>query len=196
MRKLLSKKLLVLVLAAFSFSASFAQNRTINGTVADESGKPLFGATVLVKNSSVSTTTDPAGNFSLKIPATAKELVISFVGMKSQEISIGDRTNIPVILAVSANSLTDVVVIGYGKASKVNLTTAQTSVSEKQINETVNTTVEQAIQGRAAGVYVTQNSGQPGGGISVNIRGVSSLNRTQPLYVIDGVQIQASEDVS
>jgi TonB-linked SusC/RagA family outer membrane protein len=98
-------------------------------------------------------------------------------------------------MAVSADALTDVVVIGYGKASKVNLTTAQTSVSSKQINETVNTTIEQAIQGRAAGVYVTQNSGQPGGGLSVNIRGVSSLNRTQPLYVIDGIQIQP-DDVS
>ena len=74
-------------------------------------------------------------------------------------------------------------------AKRANLTTAQTTVSAKDIEKTVNTTIEQAIQGRAAGVYVTQNSGQPGGGMSVNIRGISSLGRTQPLYVIDGVQI-------
>jgi TonB-dependent SusC/RagA subfamily outer membrane receptor len=92
--------------------------------------------------------------------------------------------------------MADVVVVGYGRARRANLTTAQASVSAKDIEKTVNTTVEQALQGRAAGVYVTQNSGQPGGGISVNIRGISSLNRTQPLYVIDGVQIQGSEDVS
>jgi len=196
MRKILSRKLLVLFIAAFSFSTAFAQNKTISGTVSDEGGKGLFGATVSVKNTSVSTSTQPDGKFTLDLPANGKVLVISFVGMKTQEITIGDRTNFDITMAVNANALTDVVVVGYGKASKVNLTTAQTSVSSKQIDETVNTTVEQAIQGRAAGVYVTQNSGQPGGGISVNIRGVSSLSSyTQPLYVIDGVQIQ-EEDVS
>jgi TonB-linked SusC/RagA family outer membrane protein len=196
MRKFLSRQLLMLLVAAFSFSTAFAQNKTISGTVSDEGGKALFGATVSVKNTSVSTSTNVNGSFSLNVPANGKVLVVSFVGMKTEEIPIGDRTNFEVTMAVNANALTDVVVVGYGKASKVNLTTAQTSVSSKQINETINTTVEQAIQGRAAGVYVTQNSGQPGGGISVNIRGISSLNRTQPLYVIDGVQIQASEDVS
>jgi TonB-linked SusC/RagA family outer membrane protein len=196
MRKFLSRELLMLFIAAFSFSAAFAQNKTISGTVSDEGGKPLLGATVAVKNTSISTSTNLAGAFSLSVPANGKQLVISFVGMKSQEISIGDRSNFNITLAINANALSDVVVVGYGKASEVNLTTAQTSVSAKQINETVNTTVEQAIQGRAAGVYVTQNSGQPGGGISVNIRGVSSLNRTQPLYVVDGVQVQVSEDVS
>jgi TonB-linked SusC/RagA family outer membrane protein len=87
-----------------------------------------------------------------------------------------------------------VVVVGYGTAKKTNLSTAQVGVSAKAIEKTINTTVEQALQGRAAGVYVTQNSGQPGGGMSVNIRGVGSLSgNTQPLYVIDGVQIQGSE---
>ena len=93
----------------------------------------------------------------------------------------------------SGSQLSDVVVIGYGTAKKANLSTAQVGVSSKQIEKTINTTVEQALQGRAAGVYVTQNSGQPGGGMSVNIRGVGSLSgNTQPLYVIDGVQIQNS----
>ena len=196
MRNILSKKLLLLILTAFSFSTTFAQDRTISGTVSDESGKPLLGATVAVKNTSVSTSTNLSGNFTLNVPADGKELEISFVGMKTQEITIGDRSRFNVTMAVNANALTDVVVVGYGKASKVNLTTAQTGVTSKQMDETINTTLEQAIQGRAAGVYVTQNSGQPGGGLSVNIRGVSSLIRTQPLYVIDGVQIQSGEDVS
>jgi TonB-linked SusC/RagA family outer membrane protein len=196
MRKTLSRELLILLIAAFSFSTAFAQNKTISGTVKDEGGKGLLGATVSVKNTSVSTSTNVDGSFSLDVPANGKVLVVSFVGMKTEEITIADRTNFEVTMAVNANALTDVVVVGYGKASKVNLTTAQTSVSSKQMNETINTTVEQAIQGRAAGVYVTQNSGQPGGGINVNIRGISSLSRTQPLYVIDGVQIQVGEDVS
>lgn len=196
MRKILNKKLLLLFACIASFCATHAQNRKITGKVTDENGKALFGATVAVKNSTVSTSTKPDGSFELFVPSGAKTLAISFVGMKTQDVPIGDKSTFDIALTVNASALSDVVVVGYGKASKVNLTTAQTSVSAKQIDETVNTTVEQAIQGRAAGVYVTQNSGQPGGGISVNIRGVSSLNRTQPLYVIDGVQIQVSEDVS
>jgi TonB-dependent starch-binding outer membrane protein SusC len=197
MRKLLSGKLLLLLIAAFSFSATFAQSRSISGTVSDEGGKALFGATVSVKNTSVSTSTKIDGTFSLNVPANGKVLVVSFVGMKTEEISISGRTNFEITLAVNANALSNVVVVGYGRASKVNLTTAQTSVTSKEMDETVNTTVEQAIQGRAAGVYVTQNSGQPGGGISVTIRGISSINgNTEPLYVIDGVQIQGGGDVS
>jgi outer membrane receptor for ferrienterochelin and colicin len=81
-------------------------------------------------------------------------------------------------------------IIGYGKSRRANLTSAQTTITAKDMEKTINTTVEQAIQGRSAGVYVTQNTGQPGGGISVNIRGVSSINgSTEPLYVVDGVQI-------
>jgi TonB-linked SusC/RagA family outer membrane protein len=125
-----------------------------------------------------------------------KILVVSYVEMKTQEVTIGSNLVFKISLTPEANTLNEVVVIGYGKARRANLTSAQTTVSSKEIEKTINTTVEQAIQGRAAGVYVTQNSGQPGGGISVNIRGVSSLSQTQPLYVIDGVQMQGSEDVS
>ena len=196
MRKTLSGKLLLLLICAVSFSTTFAQNKSISGTVQDENGKALVGATVAVKNTEASTSTKADGTFSLNVPANGKILVVSFIGMKTEEISISGRINFEITLAVNANALSDVVVVGYGKASKVNLTTAQTSVTSKEIDETVNTTVEQAIQGRAAGVYVTQNSGQPGGGINVNIRGISSLNRTQPLYVIDGVQVQVDQDVS
>lgn len=81
-----------------------------------------------------------------------------------------------ITLSATANTLSDVVVIGYGTARRANLTSAQTTVNAKDIDRAINTTIEQGIQGRAAGVYITQNSGQPGGGISVNIRGVSSLN--------------------
>ena len=123
--------------------------------------------------------------------------MFSYVGMQSHEVTIGASSTYSVVLNTSANALSDVVVVGYGKSKKVNLTTAQTGISSQEMDKTINTTVEQAIQGRAAGVYVTQNSGQPGGGISVTIRGISSINgNTEPLYVIDGVQIQGGGDVS
>lgn len=186
------------LLMAFVLSALtvVAQTKTITGIITDQSGTPLSGATVNAKGTKVSTQTDQNGNFKIAVPASSTKLVISYVGAKTTEVSIEGKTVISVSLDVTDNKLGEVVVIGYGKSRRSNLTSAQTSVSAKDIEKTVNTTIEQAIQGRAAGVYVTQNSGQPGGGISVNIRGVSSLGRTQPLYVIDGVQIQANEDVS
>jgi TonB-linked SusC/RagA family outer membrane protein len=174
---------------------AFAQRR-ISGTVTDDKQAPLTGATVVVKGTRVATTTDAAGRYTINVPANGRTLVFSFVGMQSQEQTIGTNDVVTIVLAPTAGTMTDVVVTGYGRARRANLTAAQTSVSAKEIERTVNTTVEQALQGRAAGVYVTQNSGQPGGGISVNIRGISSLNRTQPLYVIDGVQIQSDQDVS
>ncbi|HEX8315610.1 MAG TPA: carboxypeptidase-like regulatory domain-containing protein, partial [Flavisolibacter sp.] len=152
---------------------------------------PLVGATVTVKGTSVATTTSDSGRFSISVPPNGRTLVVSYVGMQSQEVAIGTGSTVSVSLAGTSGTLTDVVVVGYGRARRANLTTAQTSVGVKEIEKTVNTTLEQALQGRAPGVYITQNSGQPGGGISVNIRGISTINgNTEPLYVIDGVQIR------
>lgn len=182
----------VLLLLGILYTAqSFAQGRRISGTVTDDKQSPLAGATVLVKGTKTAVTTDATGNFSITAPATAKTLVVSFVGMQSQEAAIGNGGTINVTLAGTSGTMADVVVVGYGRARRANLTTAQTSIGTKEIEKTVNTTVEQALQGRAPGVYITQNSGQPGGGISVNIRGISTINgNTEPLYVIDGVQIR------
>jgi TonB-linked SusC/RagA family outer membrane protein len=181
----------LLLLCVLVSTLAFAQ-RKISGTVTDDKQAPLTGATVSVQGTRVATTTDAAGRFTLAVPQNGNTLVVSFVGMQQRTVPIsGDVVNVS--LTPTQNSMADVVVVGYGRARRANLTSAQTSVSARDIEKTVNTTVEQALQGRAAGVYVTQNSGQPGGGISVNIRGVSSLGRTQPLYVIDGVQIQESD---
>jgi TonB-linked SusC/RagA family outer membrane protein len=181
----------MLCLTVLSSQALFAQGRTVTGTVSDNQGAPLSGANVSVKNSNLATTTDVNGRFTLSVPATARTLVVSYVGMQPQELAIGTSSTFNVSMTASAAALSDVVVIGYGSARRANLTSAQTTVTAKEIERTVNTTVEQAIQGRSAGVYITQNSGQPGGGISVAIRGISSINNnTEPLYVIDGVQIQ------
>ena len=186
----------LLLLSAVSFFSLAAQEKKISGTVKDEAGTPLAGATVSIKNSRVSTVSDLEGTFSLTLPAGAKTLVITYVGHGTRELSIGNNVTFSVTMHTTTSNLNEVVVIGYGNAKKANLTVAQSTVTSKDIEKTVNTTIEQALQGRSAGVYVTQNSGQPGGGMSVNIRGLSSLGRTQPLYVVDGVQIQSSEDVS
>ncbi|HEU0063575.1 MAG TPA: TonB-dependent receptor plug domain-containing protein, partial [Flavisolibacter sp.] len=188
-------KLPLLLLFLFISSFALAQKR-VSGTVTDDKQIPLIGATVTVKGTTTAVRTDANGKFVINVPDAATRLVISYIGMEDREVGI-DATNIVyAVLSPFSKTLTDVVVVGYGRSRRANLTTAQTSVSAADIDKTVNTTIEQAIQGRSAGVYITQNSGQPGGGMSVNIRGISSLNATQPLYVIDGIQIQGTADVS
>ena len=185
----LRKGLLLFTCVLFCIT-SFAQGRNVSGAVKDERGTPLVGATITVKDTRAITTTDAEGRFTISVPANGRTLVVSYVGMQNQELAISRSNTYNITLATSNTNLTDIVVVGYGRARRANLTTAQTSVGAKEIEKTVNTTVEQAIQGRAAGVYVTQNSGQPGGGISVAIRGVSTITgNAEPLYVIDGVQL-------
>jgi TonB-dependent starch-binding outer membrane protein SusC len=194
MNKIGCRRVLMTLLCVLCLFASQAQDRVISGTVTDESGSPLTNATVTVKGTNTSVTTDATGAFRLSVPAAAKTLTVSYVGMNAQDVSVEGKSAVSVSLKPANANLNEVVVVGYGRARRANLTAAQTTVSSRDIERTVNTTVEQALQGRAAGVYITQNSGQPGGGISVNIRGVSSINgNTEPLYVIDGVQVQGSQ---
>ncbi len=164
---------------------------TIKGKVSDERGDALPGVSVVLKGTQRGTTTDSQGKYELPdLPDTENTLIFSFVGYLSQEVKLGNRTVLDVSMKIDTKALNEVVIVGYGEMKRADLTTAQTSVSAKDIARTTNTTLEQAIQGRAAGVYITQNSGQPGGGISVNIRGVNSISGSnEPLYVVDGVQI-------
>lgn len=173
-----------------------ALEATISGTVKDETGNPVPGVNVLEKGTTNGTITDAAGNYKITAGNDAT-LVFSFVGYKSQEIAVTGRSVIDVTLEPDVTTLSEVVVVGYGEMRKADVTSAMTSISTKDISRTVNTTLDQALQGRSAGVYVTQNTGAPGGGVSVNIRGVNSINGSnEPLYVIDGVQIQGSTSVS
>lgn len=177
------------LLLSHSLSAQ-TEGKKITGRVVGSDNSPIAGATIMVKNTERGYNTDLKGEFSL----TAKPgdvLVFSFVGYEAKEVSVGSSNTINVTLRQANANMSEVVVIGYGTAKRANLTSSQTTVTSKDMDRTINTTLEQAIQGRAAGVYITQNSGQPGGGLSINIRGVSTINaRTEPLYVIDGVQIQ------
>ncbi|WP_223816076.1 SusC/RagA family TonB-linked outer membrane protein [Adhaeribacter rhizoryzae] len=168
-----------------------AARRAVTGKVTSATdNSALPGVSIVVKGTNNGAATDVTGNFSLEAAPT-DVLVVSFVGFVTQEVTVGNRTTINIGLKEDAKMLSEVVVTGYGEVKRSDLTSAQTTIGAAEIQKTVNTTVEQAIQGRAAGVYVTQNTGQPGGGVSVNIRGINSINGTnEPLYVIDGVQLQ------
>ncbi|MCE4566671.1 TonB-dependent receptor [Maribellus sp. CM-23] len=169
------------------------QKKTITGTVTSAvDNLPVIGATVVIKGTTTGAVTDVQGKFTLDAGAS-DVIIVSFIGFKTQEITVGNQTNLAITLLEDVTDLEEVVVVGYGAVKKTNLTTAQVGVTNEQIEKTVNTTLEQALQGRAAGVYITQNSGQPGGGMSMIIRGVSTINgSTEPLYVIDGLQVQGS----
>jgi TonB-dependent starch-binding outer membrane protein SusC len=174
-----------------------AAKRAITGKVTSATdNSALPGVSVVVKGTTNGTATGVNGDFSIEA-TDANVLVISFIGFVSQEVPIGNKTTINVSLKEDAKMLSEVVVTGYGELKANDVPSAQTTIGAKAIEKTINTTVEQAIQGRAPGVYVTQNTGAPGGGISVNIRGINSINGSnEPLYVIDGVQIQGSSSTS
>ncbi|ADB42486.1 SusC/RagA family TonB-linked outer membrane protein [Spirosoma linguale] len=159
----------------------------IKGTVSDEKGNTLPGATVSVKGTQLGTTTDVNGAFSINMPAGAKVLVISFIGMKTQEVEVGSRTTLNITLQTGDQSLDEVVVIGYGTAKRSDVTSSITTVKAADLKDIPAAGIDQLLQGKAAGVTVTSNGGQPGGGVSVKVRGVTSINSNDPLFVIDGV---------
>ena len=192
MRKKVFHRIPIFLLCVFTFLHSFAQNRTIRGTITDEKGVTLPGATISVKSSSVSTRTDADGKFSLSVPADARTLVITFIGMKPLEVGIGTKTNFDITLHSVATSLTDVVVIGYGTQRREDVNGAISSIKSADIADIPQPSIDQMLQGKAAGVTVTQNSGAPGAAVSVHIRGITSFSGSEPLYVIDGVAIDGN----
>ena len=160
----------------------------IRGSVKDENGEPLQGASVVVKGTTTGTMTDGKGNFILDVPSSQSVIVISFTGLKTKEITVGNQTTFNVQLEVDSETLQEVVVVGYGTQRKSDVTGAVGSVKEAQLRERPAASLNQALAGRVAGVQVNSNSGRPGGQTNIRIRGFSSINTTNnPLYVIDGV---------
>lgn len=185
-----------ILLLVTAYATAFSQSQTVSGKVTDASGAGMPGVNVLKKGTATGTSTDGNGNFAIEASAT-DVLVFSFIGYSSQEVTVGNQTTISLRLEEDVKSLEEVVVVGYGEMRKGDITAAQTSISSREIERTINTTIDQAIQGRTPGVYVTQNTGAPGGGISINIRGINSIRGSnEPLYVVDGVQIQGSASVA
>ena len=176
----------MLLLLAFVSNAQ----KTITGKITDEKGNPVAGASIVVKGGKTGTTTDASGSFNLTVASTVTGVTVSYIGYISQDADVSSSSNVTLVLAPDNSSLTDVVVIGYGTVRKKDLTGAVASVSEKNFNKGVYASADQLIQGRAAGIQVTNNSGSPGGATTVKIRGNATVTGTgNPLYVIDGVPL-------
>jgi TonB-dependent starch-binding outer membrane protein SusC len=188
----------LVLLAFFTALSSFAfAQRTITGLVTDAANKEaLVGASVVVTGTTKGTLTDVDGKFSLaEVDSKATSLTFSFTGYASVTIPIGSSNVIDCQLN-GGSILNEVVVVGYGSVRKVDATGAVNSVTDKDFNKGTTTSVEQLLQGRAAGVNITQNSGAPGGGINVRVRGTSSVRSgNNPLFVVDGVPL-SGDDVS
>lgn len=151
-------------------------------------GEALIGVQVRVKGTRVGTTTDVDGNYTVEA-SSGQTLIFSYVGYNTIEQTVTGSNTLNIQMDETNNKLNEVVVVGYGTMKRSDLTGAVVSITDKDIKKSVVTTLDQALQGRAAGVEVTQNTGAPGGGISVSIRGTNSFNGNEPLYVIDGVPI-------
>ncbi|GAB3976412.1 TonB-dependent receptor [Spirosoma terrae] len=172
------------------------QERTVTGKVlSTDDNSPLPGVNVTVKGTSRGTTTDANGTYRISIPNENAILVFSSVGFISQEVAVGNRSTLDVTIQADSRALNEVVVVGYGTQKKSQTTGAISSVGAKEIGELPVTNARQALQGRAAGVDVVQNSSKPGAGPVVRIRGRRSINAgNDPLYVVDGIPLAGSID--
>ena len=190
------RKKLCLVLTlflVFVVQTTYAQQKTVSGTVLETEG-PLPGANVLVKGTSNGTQTDFDGKFSLPNVNATDILVVSYVGFKNVEIPVGNQTSITVTLEPD-NTLDEAVIVGFGSRTKELSTSAISTVTGKDIENLVpSTSLDNALQGKAAGVQVVGANGRPGQTAFVQIRGIGSLSAsTTPLYVVDGVPIDAND---
>ena len=184
--KSLQKHVVLLFLfCAIPFGMSFAQS-TIKGTVNDETGEPVIGASVKVQGTNEGAITDLDGNFTVKAASDAT-LNITYVGYVSQTVKVGGKTNLTITMKEDNTTLNDVVVIGYGTQKKKLVTGATVQVKGDDIAKLNTTSALEAMQSSTPGVQITSSSTQPGKGFKVYIRGIGTIGDAQPLYVIDGV---------
>ncbi len=181
---------LVFFLSVFLAAAGFSQNENrITGTVTDDKGQPLAGATVSVKGTTTAVATGANGTYALNVPNGKAILVFSYLGHQAKEISIANKKTIDVSLQSDARLLNDVVVTGYTRQLKRDITGAASTVAPEVIAQTPVTDIGTALQGRVSGVTVDDQGG-PGNSAVIRIRGVGSIGNNDPLYVIDGVQVR------
>ena len=184
-----NKPLLLAVFIFASFTRVFSQGINISGTVGDKDGL-LPGVNVAVKGTTIGTATDSNGKYQIVAPSSDAVLQFSFVGYRFQEVLVGDQRTIDVRLEEDTREIEEIVVIGYGAVKKRDLTGAVSSIKASDLNVTASASIGHALQGRAAGLSVMQNSAQPGGGLDILIRGAGSVNASnRPLYIVDGFPI-------
>jgi TonB-linked SusC/RagA family outer membrane protein len=190
----------LLAFCLFSGNVSlFAQNKSnsyqVTGTVLTESGEAVIGAGVVVKGTLNGTTTDMDGKFSLKVPSENTILEISFMGYVTEEIALNGRSQIKVTMREDKNLLEEVVVVGYGTVKKKDLTGSIANVDGKHLADMQSTSLAQALQGSMPGVQVTRTSGLPGASATIRVRGVTTIGDSDPLVIVDGVQVGSMNDV-
>lgn len=173
---------------------SYGQNTVVRGVVtSSEDGAPIPGVNILVKGTTVGTSSDIEGLYSLTVPGPDAVLVFSSVGLTSEEVSVGNRSQIDIAMTPDIRSLSEVVVVGYGTQQKRDLTGAVSVVSPKDIQNRQATTVAEAMQGLVTGVNI-RGGGRPGSEAQIQIRGLNNFSNTNPLYVIDGMITTANRD--
>lgn len=188
------KKILLFMFFVLSAIVVEAQERTVTGKVtAADDGQPIPGANILVKGTSIGTSTDADGQFTISVGSNAV-LVISFVGYTTQEVTVGSQTAVNISLATDITSLSEIVVVGYGEVQKKDATGAVVAISNKDFNKGVLVSPQDLLVGKIAGVSVITNGGAPGSGSQIRIRGGASLTaNNDPLIVIDGLPIDATD---
>lgn len=164
-----------------------AQSINIKGIVKEVDGTPMIGVEVLEKNTTNGTITDINGIYTLKVNSAQSILVFNYLGYKIQEVSLGGRSEINIIMEQDATILDDVIVTGYRKETRSDVSTAISSIKSKDVEKLVVSGVEQALQGQAPGISVTQVTGSPGDDMAVRIRGAGTLGNNNPLFIVDGV---------
>lgn len=180
-------KLAIMTLVMVCTHIAYSQTKSISGLVTDVSGQPLPGVTVLVKGTVHGTNTDFDGNYTIDNVGPEDQLVISYIGMTTETITIGNRTIINITMEESAESLEEVVVVGYGVQKKALTTGANLNVKGEDIQALNTSTAMEALQGTTPGVSIIRNNGQPGAGTKVTIRGLGTIGNSNPLYIVDGV---------
>lgn len=196
--QLRTKWLLLLIAVTLGLPSGVFAQMNLRGKVLDEAGQPLPGAAVQIKGVASSTVTDTAGDFEISVPSSSSVLVISYIGYVSEEINVAGRSEILVTLQPDQKSLEEVVVIGYGTQRAEALTGSVASIRGDALREVPSANITQSLQGRVAGVEMTQNSTRPGAGMQIRIRGTRSLNtdpnsgQDAPLVVLDGIPFSGS----
>lgn len=183
-------RMLFLLLMPLGLSA---QEGSITGTVKDSKGEPLIGVNIVIRGTTIGTVSNLDGNFSIpNLNSQVYDLVASFIGfnneVKTVDLSNSKTMVVNFVLKEDIAELSEVVVIGYGVQKKSDLTSAVASVSAEDLEQSRAANIQQALQGRAAGVQVTSNTGAPGSGVSIKIRGITSINGTDPIWIVDGIQ--------
>lgn len=187
---------LFLAISLLLSSYLFAQNREITGKITDNKGNPVANASILVKGTNIGTVSDAEGFYKLNVPANAKTIIFSAIDLAIKEVPLGTQSQINVALELADRNLQEVVVVGYGTKIKKDLTGNIAKVKGSDVQNMPVPNFTQALQGRAAGVFVESNNGKVGEGVKIRIRGSGSISASnEPLYVIDGVPINSTSDL-